>query len=106
MPEMKKAPPVAAGEAQEEETMPTHFSARSTATEAQIQRLLAKLRQRPHHTHELRRDGISHPAGRILDLRKRGFEIFASRVTTVDSDAFTHVGVARYELVFDPEVKQ
>lgn len=82
------------------------YSDRSTATEAQIQRLLEMLRTAPRNTHELRRNGISHPAGRILDLSKRGFLITTSRVTTVDSDGFRHVGVALYSLDGEPEVRQ
>lgn len=78
------------------------FSDKSTATEAQIAKLIARLRRRPHHTHELRMCGISHPAGRVLDLAKRGFVIDSSRVSTVDSDGFTHVGVALYELLAEP----
>lgn len=71
---------------------------RSTATQAQVDRLLKLLKLRPRHTHELRRFGISHPAARILDLKRRGFAIGVSRVNTVDSDSFTHVRVALYSL--------
>ena len=78
------------------------YSERSTSTEAQIARLLEALRLRPHHTHELRRAGISHPAGRIQDLEHRGFVIESSRTTTVDSDGFMHHGVARYALLSEP----
>jgi hypothetical protein len=97
-----KAPTVAAEGALREAQSRTQYSPRSTATEAQIERLVAMLRIRPRHTHELRRDGISHPAGRVLDLTKRGYLITADRVTTVDSDGFRHVGVARYSLVSEP----
>jgi hypothetical protein len=78
------------------------YSGRSTKTEAQIQRLLQLLRIRPRHTHELRCAGISHPAGRILDLLKRGYLIDSGRVTTVDADGFTHVNVALYSLMAEP----
>lgn len=71
---------------------------RSTATQAQVERLLKLLKVRPRHTHELRRHGISHPAARVLDLKRRGFVIGVSRVNTVDSDSFTHVRVALYSL--------
>lgn len=81
------------------------FNPKSTATEAQIERLTSYLRSRPHHTHELRQIGISHPAGRIFDLRERGFQIASSRITTVDSDSFSHVGVSLYELVSEPHGK-
>ena len=78
------------------------FSAKSTATEAQIQKLIALLSIRPRHTYELRMLGISHPAGRILDLVKRGFLFESKRVTTIDSDGFTHHGVALYTMLSAP----
>lgn len=79
------------------------YSPRSTATEAQIERLIEMLRIRPRHTHELRKAGISHPAGRIKDLIDDGFVISSDRINTIDSDGFTHVGVALYSLVSEPE---
>lgn len=75
---------------------------RSTATEAQLAKLIALLRQGSRHTHELRRLGISHPAGRVRDLKGRGFQIDSSRCVTVDSDGFTHRQVARYSLLAEP----
>lgn len=75
-----------------------HKSA-STATEAQIQKLISRLRLRPHHTHELRSCGISHPSGRVQDLLKRGYEIETARITSVDSDSFVHKNVALYTLI-------
>ena len=77
-------------------------SNKSTATEAQLDRLLILLRLRPHHTHELRSKGISHPAGRVLNLIERGCVIDSDRITSVDSDGFQHVGVALYTLVSEP----
>lgn len=95
--------PVAAGQFVKTLTKRTvNFSSRSTATEAQIQRLLGLIAARPHHTHELRKVGISHPAGRIRDLEKRGYVFDSDRITTVDSDGFTHRGVALYTLVSAP----
>jgi len=79
-----------------------HSESKSTATEAQIARLISRLRMRPHHTHELRKCGISHPAGRVRDLCARGFVIESDRVSTVDSDGYPHVGVALYTLVAEP----
>ena len=79
------------------------FSAKSTATEAQLSKLLARLCVRPHHTYELRQCGISHPAGRVLNLQQRGYVIKSDRITTVDSDAYTHHGVALYSLLGKPE---
>ena len=79
------------------------FSRKSTSTEAQIERLTDLLRIRNRQTHELRKVGISHPAGRINDLKKRGFVIDMQLINTVDSDGFTHVGVALYELISESE---
>ena len=80
------------------------YSARSTATEAQIERLLLMLRSRPRHTHELRKNGISHPAGRVKDLEYRGYVIGSDRITTIDSDGYSHVGVALYSLISEPGI--
>ena len=83
--------------------LPAKSMSASTSTQAQIDRLLRLLKRRPRHTHELRQHGISHPAARVLDLKRRGFCIESSRVSTVDSDAFQHRGVALYELRGEPE---
>ncbi|WP_392389110.1 helix-turn-helix domain-containing protein [Burkholderia multivorans] len=56
------------------------------------------LSRHPAHTHELRANGISHPAGRVNELRRAGYAIQSARVSTVDSDGFTHRGVALYTL--------
>lgn len=76
---------------------------KSSATEVQLAKLLARLRMRPHHTYELRRCGISHPAGRILNLQELGYQVRSDRVTSVDSDGFEHRGVALYSLISEPE---
>jgi len=80
-----------------------NFSSRSTAKEAQIIRLLDCVVSRPHHTHELRQIGISHPAGRVHDLEKRGYQFDVALITTVDSDGYAHRGVALYTLAGMPE---
>ena len=104
-PEKGRAPTVDAVGALNKQHQQRDFSSKSTATEAQIERLIALLRHAPRHTHELRCMGISHPAGRVLDLVKRGYHVASDRVTTVDGDGFTHVGVARYSLISEPEVQ-
>jgi hypothetical protein len=78
--------------------LPAQSMGANTSTQAQIERLLRLLKRRPRHTHELRQHGISHPAARVLDLKRRGFCIESSRVSTVDSDSFQHRGVALYSL--------
>ncbi len=87
-----------------EKKLNSKCSARSTATEAQIQRLLDLLRTGSRHTHERRRQGISHPAGRVQDLEGRGFVIDSDRTTTVDGDGFIHSRVAIYTLISELEV--
>jgi hypothetical protein len=72
---------------------------RSTATGAQLVKLLAFLREGPKTTHFLRTHGISHPAGRVRDLRDDDYEILTLRVKTVDAHGFSHVGVAQYALM-------
>ena len=79
-----------------------HSNRRSTTRLAQIKRLSEVLRVRPHHTYELRKMGISHPAGRVQDLEEDGFVISSDRINTVDSDGFLHVGVALYSIVSEP----
>ena len=81
---------------------PSNRDQRETTTEAQIQRLVELLRSGKKDTHYLRRMGISHPAGRVQDLLKRGCEVTSSRITTVDSDGYSHSGVALYDLVSEP----
>lgn len=75
---------------------------KSTATKAQLSRLVALISIRPRHTHELRQLGISHPAGRIKDLEKQGFSFETARITTIDSDGFEHRRVALYTLSRSP----
>lgn len=81
-------------------------NSRSTSTEAQIERLVEMLRLRPHHTHELRKLGISHPAGRVQDLEGMGFVIGSDRINTVDGDGFSHTGVALYSLIEEPALQE
>ena len=78
------------------------FSPKHTATEAQLQKLTGFLQIRSHHTYELRRAGISHPAGRIFDLERRGYSFAIDRSMAVDSDGFTHPRVALYTMASAP----
>lgn len=75
---------------------------RSTSTEAQIAKLLAFLREGPKTTHFLRAHGISHPAGRVLDLRDDGYEILTQRVKTIDDNGYPHINAAQYVLLMEP----
>jgi hypothetical protein len=78
------------------------IKSRSTSTETQIKKLVALLREGPKTTHSLRQQGISHPAGRIRDLRDYGYLINAERVKAIDSDSFIHINTARYALLKEP----
>jgi len=74
----------------------------STATEAQIARVVAALRTGPKTSYQLSRMGIYHPPRRIKDLRDRGFAISTERVTLTDADGFQHIGCALYVLAGEP----
>jgi hypothetical protein len=71
---------------------------RSSATEVQRARVLVLLKSSPQTTYSLRAKGLSHCAARIMELRKRGYNIVTNRVTAIDSDGYHHVGVAMYSL--------
>jgi hypothetical protein len=75
---------------------------RSTATEAQRERIAALLRMRPHNGYELRRAGCYQCPTRIFELRARGYDIETQRVSVVDRDGFSHRGVALYVLLAEP----
>lgn len=80
------------------------IASRSTATEAQQARLLELLKIGPQTTYSLRKHGLAQCAARIFGLRKAGYTIFTERVTATCSDGYTHVGVARYTLAWQPEL--
>lgn len=78
------------------------LAGKSTAGEAQRQRIAQLLSWRPHTSYELRRAGCYQCPTRIFELRARGFDIRTTRVTITDEDGFVHVGVALYELAAVP----
>lgn len=76
---------------------------KSTERDAQNRKLVALLKQVGRaHTYQLRKHGISHPAGRVQDLEAAGFVILSERTTVVDENGFVHPGVALYSLVSEP----
>lgn len=75
----------------------------STATAAQLARVIAALRTGAKTSYQLARLGVYHPPRRIKDLRERGFDISTERVTLIDADGFQHVGCALYSLLAEPE---
>lgn len=78
-------------------------SAKSTSTEAQRERILKALRVGPKTSYDLRRLGCYQSAARILELRRRGYDIRTERVTLYDRDGYAHRGAALYTLVSEPE---
>jgi len=77
---------------------------RSTATEAQRQRVIQALRTRPHTSYDLRRLGIYQAPARVKELRDRlGYGITTDLITLVDRDGYTHDRCALYTLVREPE---
>lgn len=79
------------------------FSARSTASEAQRQRIVEALRRHPQTSYDLRRLGCYQCAARIKELRDRfGYGIETHRVTLVDRDGYSHPRAALYCLVSEP----
>jgi hypothetical protein len=79
------------------------LGSKSTATEAQTRKLALLLEARPHNTYELRKQGISHPAGRVQNLEEEGYVIKSDRITVVDENSFSHPGVALYSLLSKPD---
>lgn len=75
---------------------------KSTERNAQNRKLVAFLKLRQQHTYELRKQGISHPAGRVQDLEEEGYIIKSDRITVVDEHGFRHPNVALYSLVSEP----
>ena len=75
------------------------FSNGSTATEAQRDRILNALKQRPHTSYDLRLIGCYQAPTRIKELRDNlGHCIETTRVVGVDNEGYTHRGVALYSL--------
>ncbi len=102
-PKKTKAPTVAAVGALKRKQTQIQFSANSTATEAQRQRILTHLRIKDRTTEDLRRLGIYQVSTRIFELRELGYNIVTSFVTLTDEAGFTHSGCALYTLVAEPE---
>ena len=99
-PEKAKAPTVGAAGALLDSHLPVKFSAKSTATEAQRDRIIQALKARPHTTYDLRRLGIYQAPARVKELRdKLGFDITTDLVGLVDADGYYHARCALYTLV-------
>ncbi|WP_144264452.1 helix-turn-helix domain-containing protein [Polaromonas sp. C04] len=80
------------------------FSAKSTATEAQYERIVRMLRIGERSTFDFRKAGIMAPAARIKELNdKHGFYIPTVALRDLwDEEGFCHPRVAVYSLVDEP----
>ena len=79
------------------------MDSKSTATEAQRNRVIEALRQRPQTSYDLRRLGIYQAPARVKELRDRfGYSITTDPVVIVDRDGYHHARVALYTLVAEP----
>lgn len=95
----KRHGPAGEGEAsQEAQQNVKKFSAASAAKQAQLDRIMAALRRRPHTSHDLRALGIYQTSTRIRELRDMGNDITTDRVTLVDAWGYEHRRCALYSL--------
>lgn len=81
------------------------FSPKSTATEAQYDRVLRLLRAGRCSTIEFRKAGVIAPAVRIKELKDlHGYDIpTVERIDMWDEQGFLHPRIAVYELVSEPQ---
>lgn len=99
-----KAPAGGAAGALRKQQSSLKFSEKSTAGEAQRERIVRALRLRPQTSYDLRRIGCYQAPARVKELRDRfGYVITTDRVTLVGRDGFSHPGAALYTLVSEPE---
>lgn len=103
-PQKAMAPTVSAAGAIRKNQKHLKFSAKSTASEAQRERIIHALRRRPHTSYDLRRLGIYQAPARIKELRDRfGFVITTDLITLVDRDGYWHARCALYTLASAPD---
>lgn len=77
--------------------------ARSTATEAQLDRAVGMLCAGEQSTFALRKAGVMQTSTRIFELRRRGYNIATTRRDLFDADGYRHERVAVYTLLGKPE---
>lgn len=76
---------------------------RDVSTDAQRNRLLERLQVGPVDTFTARKElNISHPAGRVQELREAGHHIVTHRSRLEDAQGHSHAGVAVYYLGGQP----
>jgi len=100
-----KGPTVAAVSPLKTRQSDRKFSAKSTATEAQYQRIRDMLRSGARSTFDFRKAGIMAPAARIKEMNDRhGYYIPTIALRNLwDEEGFLHPRVAVYELVDEPD---
>jgi len=79
------------------------FSSRSTATAAQLARIIDALRISSKTTDDLRQLGIYQVSARVHYLRAAGYNIETTLFDGFAADGYSHARMARYTLLGDPE---
>ncbi|WP_292935534.1 helix-turn-helix domain-containing protein [Noviherbaspirillum sp.] len=103
-PKKTKAPTVGAVGAFKAKQAKIKYSPKSTASEAQRERILDALRNGSKTSYDLRRIGCYQAPARIKELRdKFGYVITTEFVTLYDRDGYMHPRCARYTLISEPE---
>lgn len=100
---MKNAPITKSHESAKDQV---YFNPKSTATEAQRQRIIDALHHRPQTSYDLRRMGCYQAPARIIELRRMGYEIMTERITLTDRDGYQHPNCALYTLISEPQEVQ
>lgn len=81
----------------------TNTSLRSTASQAQRDRMLDMLRTGQRSTFDFRRAGVMQSSTRVHELRRQGHNIVTvARRDLFDADGFRHERVAVYALLDEP----
>ena len=107
-PQKAKAPTALTVEALKKTQLHVKFSPKSTATEAQYDRIVKMLRSGTRSTFDFRKAGIMAPAARIKEMNDRhGYYIPTIALRDLwDDEGFLHPRVAVYELINEPGEKK
>lgn len=102
--QMAKGPTVAPVSPLKTSQSSRKFSSKSTATEAQYERIVSMLRSGTRSTFDFRKAGIMAPAARIKEMNDRmGYYIPTIALRDLyDDEGFKHPRVAVYELIDEP----
>lgn len=98
---VKKPPSWQAGGLQEQsKDISSDYAGKSTAGDAQRDRIIKALLSGPKTSHDLRCLGCYQAPARVKELRDRfGYVIVTERVSLYDSYGYRHCNAARYRLV-------